>query len=104
MKILVATLSGAFCTPNRPVAWVIREGSGSMSDEDAEAIAATFVIGDSRAFDQDPRFGLVALSEIASRALSPAVNDPGTAIDVTGTLVPSSCCGTIVARRGAFLR
>jgi uncharacterized membrane protein len=27
------------------------------------------------------------LSEIASRALSPAVNDPGTAIDVTGTLV-----------------
>jgi uncharacterized membrane protein len=35
-----------------------------------------------RVFDQDPRFGLVVLSEIASRALSPAVNDPGTAIAV----------------------
>jgi uncharacterized membrane protein len=45
------------------------------------------VIGGSRVFDQDPRFGLLVLSEIASRALSPAVNDPGTAIGVTGTLV-----------------
>ena len=35
-----------------------------------------------RSFDQDPRFGLVVLSEIASRALSPAINDPGTAISV----------------------
>jgi len=87
LRIVVAALPGTFCRPNRPVAWVIREASGSVSDEDAEAIAATFVIGGSRVFDQDPRFGLVVLSEIASRALSPAVNDPGTAIDVTGTLV-----------------
>ena len=29
----------------------------------------------------------VVLAEIASRALSPAVNDPGTAIDVLGRLV-----------------
>jgi uncharacterized membrane protein len=87
LRIVVAALPGIFCTPNRPVAWVIREASGSVSDEDAEAIAATFVIGGSRVFDQDPRFGLVVLSEIASRALSPAVNDPGTAIDVTCTLV-----------------
>lgn len=87
LKIVVAALPGTFCTPTRPVAWVIREGSGSVSDEDAEAIAGTFAIGGSRVFDQDPRFGLLVLSEIASRALSPAVNDPGTAIDVTGTLV-----------------
>lgn len=87
LGIVVAALPGTFCTPNRPVAWVIREPSGSVSDEVAAAIAATFSIGGSRVFDQDPRFGLVALSEIASRALSPAVNDPGTAIDVTGTLV-----------------
>jgi uncharacterized membrane protein len=87
LRVVVAALPGTFCTPNRPVAWVISEGSGSVSEEIAEAISATFVIGGSRVFDQDPRFGLVALSEIASRALSPAVNDPGTAIDVTGTLV-----------------
>jgi uncharacterized membrane protein len=28
-----------------------------------------------RYFEEDPRFGLITLSEIASRALSPAVND-----------------------------
>lgn len=87
LKILVGALPGTFCTPNRPLAWVIAGASGSVSDEDAKAIAAAFVIGDARVFDQDPRFGLVVLSEIASRALSPAVNDPGTAIDVAGTLV-----------------
>ena len=40
-----------------------------------------------RQFGNDPRFGLVVLSEIAGRALSPAVNDPGTAVDVIGRLV-----------------
>jgi len=87
LRIVVAVLPGAFCTPNRPVAWIIREASGSVSEKDAEEIAAAFVIGRARVFEQDPRFGLVVLSEIASRALSPAVNDPGTAISVTGTLV-----------------
>ena len=46
-----------------------------------------FAIRDDRTFEDDPRFGLVVLSEIAGRALSPAINDPGTAIDVIGTLV-----------------
>lgn len=87
LRIVLAALPGAFSAPNRPVAWVSREATGSVSDEDAKAIADTFAIGGSRVFDQDPRFGLLVLSEIASRALSPAVNDPGTAIGVTGTLV-----------------
>jgi uncharacterized membrane protein len=87
LSIVVAALPGTFCTPNRPVAFVIREGSSGVSDDDAAAIAASFQIGGSRVFEQDPRYGLLVLSEIASRALSPAINDPGTAIDVTGSLV-----------------
>jgi uncharacterized membrane protein len=83
----VGALPGTFSTPNRPLAWVIRGASDNLSDKDAEAIVATFEIGGSRVFEQDPRFGLLVLSEIASRALSPAVNDPGTAIGVTGTFV-----------------
>lgn len=47
-----------------------------------EKVLATLTIGTRRAFEHDPRFGLSVLSEIASRALSPAVNDPGTAIDI----------------------
>lgn len=50
-------------------------------------IQKAFSVGDERTFDQDPRFGLSVMAEIASRALSPAVNDPGTAIDVIGRLV-----------------
>lgn len=41
-----------------------------------------FTIGAQRSFDQDLRYGLIVLSEVTSRALSPAINDNGTAIDV----------------------
>lgn len=85
LKVLVAALPGTFGTPSRPIAWVIAEAPQGASDEDLKAISDAFVIGDSRVFDQDPRFGLIVLSEIASHALSSAVNDPGTAIAVVHT-------------------
>lgn len=47
-----------------------------------ERFRSAFVVGDSRSFEQDPRYGLTVLGEIAARALSPGVNDPGTAIEV----------------------
>ena len=53
----------------------------------AEQMRATITVDRSREFEQDPRFGLVVLAEIASRAMSPAVNDPGTAIDVLGSIL-----------------
>jgi uncharacterized membrane protein len=87
VRVVVAVLPGAFCTPNRPVAHVIPDPGRTPSSDDIRALVAAFVIGGRRTFGDDPRFGLVVLSEIASRALSPAVNDPGTAIDVIGTLV-----------------
>ena len=87
LRVFVAEIPGAFCTPDRPLAWVSSDSDSVPSDVDMKALAAAFEIGASRVFDHDPRFGLVVLSEIGSRALSPAVNDPGTAIDVIGTLV-----------------
>lgn len=82
-RIAVAVRPGAFVTPDRAIAFFEAE----PSDEVAGATRNAFTIGDARSYDQDPRFGLIVLSEIASRALSPAVNDPGTAIDVIGTAV-----------------
>ena len=73
VRIVVAVLPGAFVTGDRAIAWLAG---------DDEGVADCFTIERTRAFDQDPRFGLVVLSEIASRAMSPAVNDPGTAIAV----------------------
>ena len=81
IEITVAARPGAFATPDRPLALL----SGAIDDDAAQAVRDAFKIGDARSYDQDPRFGLIVLSEIASRALSPAVNDPGTAIDVVGT-------------------
>ncbi len=53
---------------------------------DTEDIRDCFLLGPTRSYDQDPRFGLIVLSEVALRALSPAVNDPGTAISVMVSL------------------
>ena len=52
----------------------------------AAALREAFIVGAARTYRQDPRFGLIVLSEVAQRALSPAVNDPGTAIAVMNTL------------------
>lgn len=74
----LAAIPGTLVDPTRPVAYLTR----LPDEEDLEAIRLAFSLGKERSFDQDPRFGLSVLAEISSRALSPAVNDPGTAIDV----------------------
>ncbi|MCA0919956.1 DUF2254 domain-containing protein [Pseudooceanicola nanhaiensis] len=59
----------------------------SRADETLEeAVHRNISIGSLRNFTQDPHFGLLCLSEIGQRALSPGVNDPGTAIDITGRI------------------
>jgi uncharacterized membrane protein len=84
--ITVDALPGVFAAPGRAVAY-IRADAGAPAETDTGPNAKAFRNGDERIFDDDPRFGLIVLSEIASRALSPAVNDPGTAIDIIGTFV-----------------
>lgn len=69
---------GSFVYPAKALMWI----TGDASEAQQASILKAFSIGTSRSFDQDPRFGLKVLAEIASRALSPAVNDPGTAIDI----------------------
>ena len=62
---------------------IVRVMPGSAVNDDlVKKIRGAFAISSLRSFDQDPRFGILAMSEIASRALSPAINDPGTAIDI----------------------
>lgn len=86
LKITLTALPGSFSAPGRPLARVITD-SGEIDGIDTERIAEFFLIGVERTYDEDPRFGLVVLAEIASRALSPAINDPGTAIGIIGRLV-----------------
>lgn len=81
----LAVLPGSFLRLSRPVMRI--EGASSLDERVKAELLSAVVLGGSRTFQQDPRYGLVVLGEIASRALSPGVNDPGTAIDVIGTAV-----------------
>ena len=60
---------------------------GFAPEEMAEAVVAAVHIAELRDHAQDPRFGIVTLSEVAQRALSPGVNDPGTAVEIVGRLL-----------------
>lgn len=44
------------------------------------ALRCAFIIGDERTFEQDPKYAIRLLVDIAIKALSPAVNDPTTAV------------------------
>lgn len=79
----VEAVPGVLAHPVRPLLHV----EGDADDETREALVAAFSIERHRTFDQDPRLGVIALSEVASRALAPATNDPGTAIEVLNALL-----------------
>ncbi|WP_161794273.1 DUF2254 domain-containing protein [Demequina sediminicola] len=62
------------------------ESATDPGDDDSDTLLATFRIEPHRTFEQDPRLGFVALAEIASRALSPSTNDPGTAVEALNAM------------------
>ncbi len=83
LEIWVEAAPGAFAEPNRMLARV----RGELSEACRDAIMGCYDIKPERSFSQDPRFGLIVLGQIASKAMSPGINDPGTAIDVTASAV-----------------
>lgn len=80
--VRVESLPGSFVSTTRPMFRI--EGNEEV---DAEDFREAFTVARCRTFEDDPRFGLLALSEIADKALSAGVNDSGTAINVIGTMV-----------------
>lgn len=80
--IVLVARPGGYVDPTRPLAFVPPD----IEDSALDTIRGAFVVGRERTFDGDPAYGLVVLSEIALRALSPSINDPGTAIIVIGAL------------------
>ncbi len=78
LHVVVHLLPGELAGPGSPVASV----TGTHDEETMRKLARAFNISSERSFDQDPRLGLCVMAEIASRALSAAVNDPGTAIEI----------------------
>jgi len=55
--------------------------SGRTDAELEREVLKALTVGEERTFEQDPAFALRLLADIALRALSPAVNDPTTAVE-----------------------
>ncbi|AOF85606.1 hypothetical protein BSY239_3124 [Hydrogenophaga sp. RAC07] len=85
-RLHVRVRPGQLVHPGTVLVIVEAGADNDKPDPDPDALRQTFVLGDGRSFDQDPRFGLIVLCEVAQRALSPAVNDPGTAIAAMNTI------------------
>ncbi|MBI6629208.1 DUF2254 domain-containing protein [Pontibaca salina] len=80
----VRSLPGAFVHPQRALATVKPLVGAPVLD--LSMLLDAFVIAERRTYASDPRFGLIVMSEIGSRALSPGINDPGTAIEIATRL------------------
>lgn len=78
-QIYISVLPGDLVLSGQPIAHMI-------GDADPQDVAACFTIADNRTNEQDPRYAIQALRETASKALSPGINDPGTAVEVVGRL------------------
>jgi uncharacterized membrane protein len=62
--------------------WVTGDVADDVQERFTSLVRGPITVNDLRDYDQNSRFGHVVMGEIASRALSPGINDPGTAIEV----------------------
>jgi len=96
LRVELLVEAGEYLGVGTPIAHV------SGPSPDGDAIARWFLLGTERTLVQDPGFVLRQLVDVASRALSPAVNDPTTAVqaidritDLLGSVVdradPAAC-------------
>ncbi|HEY0971661.1 MAG TPA: DUF2254 domain-containing protein [Gemmatimonadales bacterium] len=92
---------GAFVFPGKALASV---WPATLVDERvADGVREAFVLGPERTMEQDVGFGIVVISDIAVRALSPGINDPTTAshcVDRLTELLAALCR----RRRPRFVR
>jgi uncharacterized membrane protein len=90
LRRLVGAAGGAVVVFRARIGDTLQEGAvvaglhgGDASDA---AVLGALVTGEERTFGQDPLFAFRLLADIGLRALSPAVNDPATAVQVLDTI------------------
>ena len=90
LRRLLRTADGAVIVLRAGIGDTLQEGApvadlhgGEVADA---AVLAGLVTGQERAFHQDPMLGFRLLADIGLRALSTAVNDPATAVQVLDTI------------------
>ena len=73
---------GKFLGPKTPLISIYSTQNFTNEEKQQliQSISATFIIESDRSFLQDPRFGVLVMSEVAQKAMSAAINDVGSAI------------------------
>ncbi len=82
--VYIPVAVGDYMLPGQTIAWV--SGTDELASATETILNESLPLAPDRSFEEDPLFGVTVLSEVAVRALSPGVNDPGTAIDVINRL------------------
>jgi uncharacterized membrane protein len=102
LAICVEVMTGDHLVAGAPYGWVSSVGSHAVDEHVRSAIADTLDVEDSRDPGRDVGFGIRILVDIALMALSPAINDPYTAVQcidqlaVLFTRLPEGPTGPIV--------
>jgi uncharacterized membrane protein len=84
LRIRVERGVGQFVPEGTPLLWVSREDR--ITPVRTLELLGAFDIGPMRTLQQDVEFGIIQIVDIALRAISPAVNDPSTAISCVDQL------------------
>ena len=82
--VVLLVRPGEYCSHDKPIAIVLQ--ADAATDAIEGAIREAVELDDVRHEDVDVRFNVVNLAETADRALSPGINDPGTAIYIMNAL------------------
>lgn len=77
VHVTCLTAVGSFVEPGAPI---LRVTPWPVPEDATRRIVGAVRLGPSRHIDHDPAYGLRLLVDVAIRALSPAVNDPTTAV------------------------
>ena len=79
MTVWVIRRVGHFVPAGIPLMGI--KGKGKLSPELDQNLRKAFHIGATRTLEQDIEFGILQIVDIALKAVSPASNDPSTAIN-----------------------
>jgi uncharacterized membrane protein len=90
LRVRVTRSVGHFVPEGVPLMMVARRGE--LAREPTAELIGTFDIGPMRTMQQDVEFGVIQIVDIALRAISPAVNDPSTAISCIDQLTRILIC------------
>ncbi|GGD82526.1 hypothetical protein GCM10011514_53230 [Emticicia aquatilis] len=107
-KVLVKPHVGSFVLVGMPLVEIeCSETERDFYQQNLAKISNQFIISKFRSYEQDIPFGIRQLVDIAIKAISPAVNDPTTAlncIDYLGNIIKKAALSNTISKEATLLQ